>query len=63
MQNQLVNTYRDKNFDPINGIKIDGYEASIIENGRVLQIDFSYTDARGKPQVLTEYLIVIRQNL
>jgi Tfp pilus assembly protein PilE len=62
-QNHLVNVYRDKSFDPINGIKIDGYQASIIENGRVLQIVFSYTDARGKSQRLTEYLIVIRRNL
>lgn len=63
MESHLVNTYRDKSFDPIHGIKIEGYQASIIENGRVLQIDFSYTDARGKSQKLTEHLIVIRQNL
>jgi len=55
--------YRDKNFNPYHLIDFQTYHMALIDKNRVVQIEISWLDMRGKPQTLVEYLIVINHIL
>ena len=62
-QKHIQNVYSNKTVTPIQYINFEGYNLQLLDNGRVLKIEISWFDNRRKLQVLTEYLIVINQNL
>ncbi|MBC7766704.1 prepilin-type N-terminal cleavage/methylation domain-containing protein [Arenimonas sp.] len=62
-QKHIQNVYSNKTVTPIQYINFEGYNLQLFDNGRVLKIEISWFDNRRKLQVLTEYLIVINQNL
>lgn len=59
----LSNIYKTKRFDVLRDVQITNYHPTLLSNGTLLKLDISYLDARQKPQILTEYLIVISRNL
>ena len=61
--NHLKNIYQNKNFVIDQYSNFHKYEISLLDKGRVIKFDISWLDNRGKVQNLTEYLIVINQNL
>ena len=62
-QKYIQNVYNNKTITPMQYIRFEEYNLQLLDNSRVLKIKFSWLDTRGKPQTLTEYLIVINQNL
>jgi hypothetical protein len=60
---QIKNIYQNKSFVIDNYSNFEKYEVKLIGNNRLIKFDIWWTDSRGKVQNLTEYLIVINQNL
>lgn len=61
--NHIKNIYQNKNFIIDEYSNFQKYEISLIDKGRVIMFNISWLDNRNKIQNLTEYLIVINQNL
>ena len=61
-QNNIKNIYLDKEFNAINFVIFQSCTFELVDLGKVLKIEFSWLDNRGKAQRLTEYLIVINRD-
>ncbi len=62
-QNQIKNIYSNKTITQIEYVNLQTYTVQLMNNDRVLKIEISWLDSRGKVQNLTEYLIVINHIL
>ena len=60
---QLKNRYGNKTITIMEQVIFKAFNLEMLDNNRVLKIEFSWLDSRGKTQSLVEYLIVINQNL
>lgn len=60
---QIKNIYHNKNFVIDEYLNFEKYEINLIENNRLIKFEITWLDSRGKVQNLTEYLVVINQNL
>jgi prepilin-type N-terminal cleavage/methylation domain-containing protein len=60
---EIKNVYLNKEFNLMESIYFQKYNMSFIDSNKVLRIEMSWKDNRGKTQNLTEYLIVINQNI
>lgn len=59
----IQNKYINKTIHPIEQITFQTYRLELQHSGRILQVQVSWLDGQGKTRDLTEYLIVINQNL
>lgn len=61
-QQTIKNIYKDKTFNAIDYVNVQSYTFELVDSNRVLKIEFSWLDNRGRVQNLTEYLIVVNQD-
>ncbi len=61
-QGILKNTYEHKTFNGIEQVNFERYNLELTDNNRILKIEFSWLDNRGKVQNYMDYLIVINRD-
>ncbi len=61
-QDQMRNIYQDKAFFPMEYIDFESYNLELLDSGRVLKVEYTWLNNRGKTQKITDYLIVINQD-
>ena len=62
-QKHIQNVYKNKAITQMEYINFETYNLELLNNDRILKIEISWLDNRGKSQNLIEYLIVINDIL
>jgi len=61
--NQLKNIYKYKSFNAIDNVNFKDIKIDILENNTIIKYEVSWLDNNNKTHSITEYLIVINQNM
>ena len=61
--NRIKNVYKNKWFYIVDNVYLQKYNISLIDDNSLLKVEVLWNDDRGKSQNLTQYLIVINQNM